>query len=357
MTYLELTVLQAGELRELTRVASGRVALRALMVLWRAEGLSQSEIAQRLACHRDTVSLWLERYRTLGLAGLEDEARSGRPPTFDPDTQAQLETVVDHPPPETAGPTACWTLAHLRTLFLPVTARPFCTETLRRTLHALGFRWKRPRWWAHSEDPEYFEKQFLVELARERTREQATQAREPHPSPVHFFYLDASDHKLLAVIRNMWMRVGQQLRINTPPQNGGWTVFGALEAIRGTFHWQATEKAETTTFIAFLTHLLACYPDAVLLIALDNAKYHKSKELVAWLKQQPRLLLLYLPKRAPELNPIELLWRPLKAAVSANRSFAGELPLGQYIHDHFARLTPTDLLRQAGLRRDFLETT
>ena len=61
MAYLELTPLQSWELREMTRAAVGRVALRALMVLWRSEGLTTLEIAERLGCHRDTVSLWIER--------------------------------------------------------------------------------------------------------------------------------------------------------------------------------------------------------------------------------------------------------------------------------------------------------
>src|ERR1700704_3848379 len=87
MVYLELTALESWRLRELTRTGVGRVALRALMVLWRAEGLTTLEIAQRLDCHRDTVSLWIERYRTLGMEGLEDESRPGRPAKLDPETR------------------------------------------------------------------------------------------------------------------------------------------------------------------------------------------------------------------------------------------------------------------------------
>src|SRR3954471_6367010 len=95
MPPLELTALQVWQLRELTRTAVGRVALRALMVLWRAEGLTTLEIAERLECHRDTVSLWLERYRTLGTEGLEDEPRSGRPPHLDAAAREQLDSVLD----------------------------------------------------------------------------------------------------------------------------------------------------------------------------------------------------------------------------------------------------------------------
>ena len=79
--------------------------------------------------------------------------------------------------------------------------------------------------------------------------------------------------------------------------------------------------------------------------------------MVAWLKEQPRILLLYLPARRPDLNPVELIWSPLKDAISANRSFADLPALGQFICRHFAALSPEDFLRQAGLRKDFSGAT
>jgi len=76
MVYLQLTAAQTFELRRLSQTAVGRVALRALMVLWRAEGHSTLEIAARLGCHRETVTPWVERYRQHGVPGLAD------PPKF-----------------------------------------------------------------------------------------------------------------------------------------------------------------------------------------------------------------------------------------------------------------------------------
>jgi transposase len=350
MAYLELSALESWQLRELSRTAVGRVALRALMVLWRAEGLTTLEIAARLDCHRDTVSLWLERYRTLGLAGLEDEPRSGRPGHLDAAAREQVEAVLEQPPPEDDQPHACWTLAHLRTVLLPVVAHAFCLATLRRTVHALGFRWRRPRLWAHKADPESYEKQLLVELAKQHTEETAATPAADGVPPVHFLYADASDHHLLAVLRNMWMRRGQQVRVQTPPRNGHWTLFGALDVRTGVFRWQAYEQAVSATFLAFLTSLLTAYPEGDILLGVDNASYHTSHVVVAWLKAHPRLMLLYLPARRPDLNPVEPIWDALKEAVSANRSFAHLDALLEFIQQFFAPLTPALALQLAGLR-------
>jgi transposase len=368
MVFLELTPLQRWELRELSRTAPAPVSLRALMVLWRAEGLSTLEIAARLDYHRDSVSQWIERYRQHGIAGLYDEPRSGRPRKLDAEARQVVERHLEGPPPEDGAPCARWTLPRLRTALLGLLPGTFCLDTLRHTVHALGFRWRRPRLWAHKADPETWEKQLLVELARHQTEQSAAASRtagsdgveageEAGEEPVHFLYADASDQRLLAVIRSMWMRKGQQVRVETPPHNGHWTLFGSLNALTGAFCWQAYQKAVTASFIAFLEYLLTVYSVGEILLVVDNASYHTSKATVAWLKAHPRVLLLYLPARRPDLNPVEPLWRALKAAVSANRSFDNLLALGQFIRAHFDALSPQQLLVQAGLRRDFSDAT
>jgi transposase len=356
---LEVSPGEIWRLRELSRTAVGRVALRALMVLWRAEGLTTLEIGDRLDCHRDTVTLWIERYRALGLAGLEDERRSGRPLQLDAAAREQVEQLLDQGPAEEDRPCSCWTLPHLRTVVLGVVNRACCAETLRRALHALDFRWRRPRLWAYKEDPETYEKQLLVELARQQTEEAAAAPGEVRASgsPVHFLYADASDQRLLGVLRSMWMRRGQQVRVQTPPQNGHWALFGGLDLLTGAFHWQGYAQAVSASFLQFLTYLLEVYPEGELLLVVDNASYHTSKAVVGWLKQHPRILLLYLPSRRPDLNPVERIWKGLKQAVAANRSFADLQTLGQFIRRHFATLSPAELLTQAGVRRDFCEAT
>jgi alkylated DNA nucleotide flippase Atl1 len=58
--------------------------VRAQMVLLAAQGLRNDQIAQRLNCRREVVSLWRKRFFEQGMAGLEDLPRRGRPPAFPP---------------------------------------------------------------------------------------------------------------------------------------------------------------------------------------------------------------------------------------------------------------------------------
>ena len=58
--------------------------VRAKMVLLAAQGQSNDRIAASLSLPRQIVSKWRKRFFEEGLAGLEDEPRTGRPPVFPP---------------------------------------------------------------------------------------------------------------------------------------------------------------------------------------------------------------------------------------------------------------------------------
>ena len=58
--------------------------VRAKVVLLAAEGLQNSQIAQRLGLPRQIVSKWRKRFSQERLAGLEDRPRRGRPGLFPP---------------------------------------------------------------------------------------------------------------------------------------------------------------------------------------------------------------------------------------------------------------------------------
>jgi len=64
--------------------SSYRDVIRAKIVLYAAQGLSNDEIAQRLDTPRQIVSKWRKRFFEQGLGGLEELPRQGRPGVFSP---------------------------------------------------------------------------------------------------------------------------------------------------------------------------------------------------------------------------------------------------------------------------------
>ena len=61
-----------------------RDVIRAKIVLYAAEDLSNEDIAARLDTSRQIVSKWRKRFFEHGLPGLEEQPRRGRPAGFPP---------------------------------------------------------------------------------------------------------------------------------------------------------------------------------------------------------------------------------------------------------------------------------
>ena len=85
-----------------TRSSSIRAGLaqRARIVLLAADGVSNTEIAERVGVARQTVISWRERYTSSGMQGLTDEQRTGRPRTVD---RAKILAATLTPPPAKLG--------------------------------------------------------------------------------------------------------------------------------------------------------------------------------------------------------------------------------------------------------------
>jgi hypothetical protein len=63
---------------------------------------------------------------------------------------------------------------------------------------------------------------------------------------------DECDLPLLPVLRAMWMRRGEPVRVPTPGANRRRAVFGALEWTTGRWLYAITERKRAVEFIAFL---------------------------------------------------------------------------------------------------------
>jgi len=61
-----------------------RDVMRAKVILFAAQGLSNKEIGKRLDLPRQIVSKWRKRFFGQRLAGLQEQSRRGRPRLFPP---------------------------------------------------------------------------------------------------------------------------------------------------------------------------------------------------------------------------------------------------------------------------------
>src|SRR5512135_2340424 len=82
-----------AELARLPSVPSG-LAKRARMVLLAADGMPNAQIARAAGVSRPTVIGWRDQYQQGGIAALEDEPRSGRPPGIS-EADVVIATLAD----------------------------------------------------------------------------------------------------------------------------------------------------------------------------------------------------------------------------------------------------------------------
>ena len=76
------------------RLGAGLVR-RAQIIQHAVDGLSAPGIAAKMGLCEATVRFWLKRFNERGLPGLEEEMRSGRPPTY----TAEQRSAVAYPKP------------------------------------------------------------------------------------------------------------------------------------------------------------------------------------------------------------------------------------------------------------------
>jgi transposase len=119
----------------------------------------------------------------------------------------------------------------------------------------------------------------------------------------------------------MWAPKGQQPRVLSPSVRHKVGFFGALNLKTGQLVTQEAPTFSAQTFGDFIRYLLHTTQDKVYLI-LDNARWHRSKELKDFFEaNRQRLVFIFLPAYSPELNPIERVWRITRRNVTHNRYF------------------------------------
>lgn len=121
-----------------------RVRHRADGLLLVASGLSLTQAASCIGCSRNSLRAWSRRFLADGRAGLVDRGRVGRPAKLDDAARALLETALATTPLDYDYPVTTWTVADLTDL-LGRHGYQVSTATVYRAVHALGYRYRRPR--------------------------------------------------------------------------------------------------------------------------------------------------------------------------------------------------------------------
>src|SRR3954470_21034487 len=274
----------------LTRSSKVRAGLaqRARIVLMAGDGLSNTAIAERVGVARQTVLGWRARDERSGLAGLEDEPRSGRPRHID---HREIVAATLRPPPKNLGVTH-WSSRLLATRL------GIGNATVARAWRGYGIQPWRAETFKFSTDPQLVAKVIDV---------------------VGLYLAPPASAVVLCVDEKSQIQALDRTQPTLPMQpqlperrthdyvrHGTTTLFAALEIATGTVTAACKPRHRHQEFLAFLKQVARAYPDRELHLVMDNYAAHKRVEIRDWLAAHPLVHVHFTPTSGSWLNLVEV---------------------------------------------------
>jgi DDE superfamily endonuclease len=130
---------------------------------------------------------------------------------------------------------------------------------------------------------------------------------------------DETDLLLFPPLRAAWSKRGQAAEVWLSGRNARRVIFGAMNLWTGARLLVPRPKGRSVDFQAFLDAVRWAYWGWHVALMLDEDPCHTAKASVA---AAEGMTLLWLPKRSPELNPMDTLWGQGKDVISANKQYA-----------------------------------
>lgn len=183
---------------------------------------------------------------------------------------------------------------------------------IRDLLHRLGYEHKKPK--LVPGNPDIDAQEFFVDCYDDFMHSK--------PRNTEVIFIDAvhPEHNTMAAYG--WIKKGQTRQLQTNSGRQRLNLHGAINAETmemTVIESQSINRESTVQLLEMLDKKYEHSDDVV--VILDNAGYHYSKEVKAVINNSPRLRLVYLPPYSPELNLIERVWKFFKKKVLYNKYY------------------------------------
>jgi len=265
------------------------LAMRSRIVLAGAEGLRNTEIAERFGITRAMVGKWRRRFATERLDGLLDEPRPGRPRTV---SDAQVEAVITATLERTPRNATHWSTRSMA-------AEIGLTQSaVLRIWQAFGLQPHRREIWKLSRDP-----QFVAKVR-----------------DVVGLYLDPPERAVVLCVdeKSQIQALDRTAPIlpmlpGTPERathdyarHGTSSLYAALDLTSGKVIGSLHARHRAIEFKKFLQTIDAAVPAHLdVHLILDNASTHTTPAIKRWLLAHPRFVVHFTPTSSSWLNLVE----------------------------------------------------
>jgi transposase len=287
-------VLSADEREQLEswtrrRTSAQALALRSRIVLAAADGVTNSEIAERLGISRPTVTKWRSRFATERLDGLVDEPRPGRPRTV---TDEHVDEVIVKTLESTPKDATHWSTRSMA-------AEVGLTQSaVHRIWRAFGLQPHRQDTWKLSKDPQFVAKVRDVVGLYLDPPERAVVLCVDEKSQIQALDRTAP---ILPMLPGVPERATHDYK-----RHGTSSLYAALDITTGKVIGSLHARHRAIEFKKFLQTIDREVPAGLdVHLILDNASTHKTPAIKNWLTAHPRFVVHFTPTSSSWLNLVE----------------------------------------------------
>jgi transposase len=243
---------------------------------------------------------------------LRDHWAGGPDPRLSAEHKAELAAIVEAGPNREVDGVVRWRRVDLRRVIKNRFGVDYCERYVGTLLKKLGFvqRAAAPSRPGHR-DRRGFQKNFPRALS-------AHLDGVPEDKPIEIWFQDEARVGQKNGLVRQWSRRGTRPRQPADQRYENVYLFGAICPARGTGAALALPNADTEAMQLHLNEISRHVADgAHAVLLMDLAGWHTTSALDVPENITP----IFLPSRAPELNPVENIWQYLRANWLSNRVF------------------------------------
>jgi transposase len=322
--------LSASERRNLKQRVRGaktpwRDRLRALVVLAAARGRPNARIARELGIDEGTARKWRGRFAELGLAGLQDLPRPGRPRLIPEADRAALVALACQLPADSGVPLARWTGPELAAELAAqgLASRPVSASSVLRILAEHPVKPWRFQSWITPRDPRFAEKaSVILDLY------QGFYQGEPLAPGDRVLSFDAKP-SIQASGRVRPVRpagAGRPVRVEHEyKRNGALALLAGLDVRTGKVFASTPATTGIVPFMSLVGQVMERpeYRNAPrVFVVVDNGSDHRGQAAAGRLREaHPNAVMVHTPVHASWLNQIEVFFSVVQKKVVSPNDF------------------------------------
>jgi len=271
-----------------TTTPHGR-ALRARIILLLSEGQTPTEVSLSQSISIKGVHKWKNRFNELGIEGLCDQKRAGRPSEI---TEALTTHVLWLTTQRIPHESTHWSI-ELMAKYAQAT-----TWQVRQIWDAADLKPHRIKTFKISNDPEFAEK--VIDIVGLYMNPPSNAVVLSVDEKTQIQALDRTQPGLPLSPGNIGSRTHDYKRHGTA------SLYAAFNVFTGEVMGKVTERSRAKEFLSFVKEIEKKTPKSQdLHIILDNLSAHKTKEVTAWVEKHPRIHFHFTPTSSSWLNAVE----------------------------------------------------